>query len=36
VKVGKAAFETNRGGGKSKDGNKQLTQEQVCAAMCMR
>ncbi|KAL1523416.1 hypothetical protein AB1Y20_018356 [Prymnesium parvum] len=28
VKVGKAAFETNRGGGKSKDGNKQLTQEQ--------
>ncbi|KAL1507159.1 hypothetical protein AB1Y20_008011 [Prymnesium parvum] len=31
VKVGKAAFETNRGGGKSKDGNKQLTQEQIWA-----
>ncbi|KAL1525472.1 hypothetical protein AB1Y20_020329 [Prymnesium parvum] len=35
VKVGKAAFETNRGGGKSKDGNKQLTQEQVCAKVWM-
>ncbi|KAL1526050.1 hypothetical protein AB1Y20_020871 [Prymnesium parvum] len=31
VKVGKAAFETNRRGGKSKDGNKQLTQEQIWA-----
>ncbi|KAL1499463.1 hypothetical protein AB1Y20_011667 [Prymnesium parvum] len=31
VKVGKAAFETNRGGGKFKDSNKQLTQEQIWA-----